>query len=319
MRRSLQGVICMSRRNQAEERKHFHFDNLYFGEPQQYESISLYQIGDLSCKGGYETGNHEQMCYEISYIVSGEGTCTIGNTVQPVREGDIVLNVPGERHNLRADDVNPFRFYYVGFLFAEAQEGEHSFLHIQRMFDQTSPRVVPNKLGIEAPFISIFNELLQLKSYAPTMIGAYLRQLIIIAYRSFHENWAKRYSPTALAEASGMSPMIYEVINYIDVNLHRIREMPQIAEELHYSYSHMSHSFSREVGLTMKEYYDRKRFEQAVEWLQEGEWTVTQIAEKLGYKSIHTFSRAFRHNFGISPTQYQALSAKNVQQEGELG
>ena len=54
-------------------RKKFHFDNVYFESPRLYEDILLYQIGDLSCESGYAIGEHEQYCYEISYIVSGKG------------------------------------------------------------------------------------------------------------------------------------------------------------------------------------------------------------------------------------------------------
>ena len=38
--------------------------------------------------------------------------------------------------------------------------------------------------------------------------------------------------------------------------------------------------------------------------LNEGS-NVTEVAEKLNYTSIYTFSRAFRNKFGVSPTHYQ--------------
>ena len=33
--------------------------------------------------------------------------------------------------------------------------------------------------------------------------------------------------------------------------------------------------------------------------------SVTQIADMLGYKSIHSFSRAFTRRFGVSPLEYR--------------
>ena len=289
-----------------DNQSHFHFDNMYMANPQQHESIILYQVGDLSCKSGYVVGDHEQFCYEISFIVSGKGSFHMDGKVYQLEEGDIVLNVPGEIHRCCADDEQPFRYFYVGFNFDSGADDEHSLNHIRKMFDQTAKRVVSNKLGIDVPFVSIFNELVNLKSYSSFMIGTYLRQLIVIAYRSFHDSWFTGYTP--VAKDAGPSRMIYEVINYIDVNLHRISELTQIADELHYSYSYLSHIFPKEVGLTIKEYYNRKRFEKAVEWLRSGELNVTQIAAKLNYQSIHTFSKAFRKNFGISPTEYQSMT-----------
>jgi len=289
-----------------ENQAYFHFDNMYMENPQHHESLILYQIGDLSCKKGYTVKEHMQHCYEISYVVSGKGEFHMDNKCYEIEEGDIVLNVPGETHYIRTNDEQPLRYYYAGFNFDISNENSQSFVHIKKMFDQTHYPVVKSKLQIDMPFVSIFNELVHLNSYSTVMIGMYLRQLIIIAYRCFHESWEAGYKPEQ-KEASATS-MVYEVINYIDVHLQKIKELSQIADELHYSYSYMSNTFSKEIGLTIQEYYNRKRFEKAVQWLQEGDMNITAIAEKLNYHSIHTFSKAFRKNFGISPSEYQLMS-----------
>lgn len=292
----------------TDNRMVFHFDHMYFHNPQRFEAIRLYQIGDLSCKGGYVVQEHEQICYELSYIVSGKGWFKIDDTSYPVKEGDIVLNVPGEMHACRADDEDPFRYFYVGFDFAGSEEGEpHAMDPIRKMFDQTHQPVASNRLGIDAPFVSIFKELVNLKSYSSFMIGTYLQQIIVLAYRCFHDSREKAYSP--LLQGKGVTKPIYEVMNYIEANLYRITELSAMADELHYSYSYLSHQFSKEVGLTIQEYYNHKRFEKAVQLLRGGELNVTQIAAKLQYQSIHTFSKAFRHHFGISPTEYQTIAA----------
>jgi AraC-like DNA-binding protein len=145
-----------------------------------------------------------------------------------------------------------------------------------------------------------------LKNYSALMIEMYLREIIVLAYRNFYDSWTIEYVPCIKGEDPKQT--VYEVINYIDINLLQITELTQIADKLHYSYSYLSHIFTKEVGLTIKEYYNRKRFEKAVEWLKNGEMNVTLIAERLQYQSIHTFSKAFRKNFGISPTEYQTLS-----------
>lgn len=292
--------------NNGNSKAYFHFDNMYFENPQQHESIILYQIGDLSCKKGYTVADHRQYCYEISYVVSGKGEFHMDNRRFEVEEGDIILNVPGETHYIRTDDEQPMRYYYAGFNFDASNEGSPAFVHIKKMLDQTQYPIVKNRLQIDVPFVGIFNELVHLNSYSSVMVGMYLRQLIVIAYRSFHENWDLGYKPE-LKEA-GASSMVYEVINYIDVHLQRITELSQIAEELHYNYSYMSNCFSKEIGLTIQEYYNRKRFEKAVQWLKEGTMNITSIAEKLNYQSIHTFSKAFRKNFGLSPSEYQTMT-----------
>ncbi|MCQ6563104.1 helix-turn-helix domain-containing protein [Paenibacillus mendelii] len=283
----------------------FHFDNKYANNPQIYESIILYQIGDLCCESNYSISEHLQYCYEISYVVSGKGVFYTNGKAFPVQEGDVFLSLPGELHDGKADASEPFRFFYVGFNFDAETDEQGEMTHVRKMFDQIGNSLTPDSLGMEAPFIHIFNELINLKSYSTLMINTYLHQIIVLAYRNFYDSWEREYA--SLQKNDETKRIVYEIINYIDVNLHKITELPQIAAELHYSYSHLSRIFSKEVGLTIKDYYNRKRFEKAIEWLKNAELNVTQISEKLQYQSIHTFSKAFRKNFGFSPTEYQTL------------
>ena len=44
-------------------------------------------------------------------------------------------------------------------------------------------------------------------------------------------------------------------------------------------------------------------------------YKISQISEKLGYVSIHTFSKAFRKTYGISPSEYQRLLGIGAQNE----
>jgi mannose-6-phosphate isomerase-like protein (cupin superfamily) len=84
-------------------------------DPMRFGALTLYQIGDLSCTGGYEIGDHVQFCYEISYIAAGKGVFTCDDAVFEVQEGDLVLHRPGQWHNGIADETDPFRYFYIAF------------------------------------------------------------------------------------------------------------------------------------------------------------------------------------------------------------
>lgn len=291
------------------DRKKFHFDNTYMENPQLFDQIVLYQIGDLSCEGGYVIGEHKQFCYEISYIVSGEGQFFTNGKSYFVRKGDVYLSLPEEVHKGVADKIDPFRYFYVGFTFEDCQLEQNPFYHIRKMFDQVKKPVLPDKFNIKAPFINIFNEIINVKSYSSLMMKTYLHQIVVLAYRNYFESWEKEYAPKSDTEKS--KQIVYEVINHIDVNLCKITDLSAIAVELGYNYSYISRIFTHETGLSIQEYYNKKRFEKAVDLLKKSELSITQIAEDMQYQSIHSFSKAFRKNFGISPTEYQILYKKN--------
>lgn len=280
----------------------FHFDNMHWKDPVLFGPILLYQIGDLACEGGYTTGQHKQFCYEISYAVSGKGVFSTDGVKQAVKKGDIYLNRPGEVHNVVADKTDPLRYFYAAFDL-EGYGGETNGLKpVFAGFDTISHPVAQDKYDMQALFIGIFNELINNKEYSDRMIAMSLSQLVILAYRNLRDGTHSEYAPKMSTEHP--KRIVYEVVNYIDSNLCGIVELADICSRFDYSYSYLSHLFSREMGMSLQEYFDDKRFAMAARWLAGGA-SVTEIAEKLQYQSIHTFSRAFRQHFGVSPTKYR--------------
>lgn len=52
------------------------------------------------------------------------------------------------------------------------------------------------------------------------------------------------------------------------------------------------------------EFFNRLKIEKAKELIRTRQFTFSQIADQLGYSSIHYFSRQFKKITGMSPTEY---------------
>lgn len=74
-----------------------------------------------------------------------------------------------------------------------------------------------------------------------------------------------------------------------------------------YSVSHLPVLFQEHFRCTPAEYIRRIRMQKAAYELRNLGFTVTEIGERCGYASIHPFSRAFRREFGCSPSQWRKL------------
>lgn len=45
--------------------------------------------------------------------------------------------------------------------------------------------------------------------------------------------------------------------------------------------------------------------EKAVEMIEQGNFTITEIALKLSFESLQSFSKSFRRTVGVSPMEYR--------------
>jgi len=293
----------MNNYNDNEKRKRFHFDNLYWSDPQDYELITLYQVGDLCCKGGYDIEGHIQMCYEISYMVSGMGWFATNGTRHPVKQGDLYISIPGEYHSGKADEKDPFRYFYMGFNFNKYPYMQNTLIHIEKMLQKIEMPCIKDRLGIDIPFRQVLGEINHVNEFSQLMIKTFLHQILVYTYRNFYSSWEQKYTPDPEKLQNGN--IIYRIISYIDNNLLDLTELQDIGHELGYSYPYLSRVFSEETGLTLQGYYTKKKMEKAMEWLQSDEFNITEIADRLGYQTIQAFSKSFKKTIGISPTQYR--------------
>lgn len=76
------------------------------------------------------------------------------------------------------------------------------------------------------------------------------------------------------------------------------------------SYSYLSKLFSKHEGKTLESYYIHLRIERVKEFLSYGELNVGEIAQKLGYSSVHYLSAQFKKVTNMSITAYRKDSEK---------
>ncbi|CAA7195584.1 helix-turn-helix domain-containing protein [Chryseobacterium potabilaquae] len=75
--------------------------------------------------------------------------------------------------------------------------------------------------------------------------------------------------------------------------------------QLHKDYSSLSKLFSQKEGITLEQFFILQKIEKTKELLLYNEYNVTEIAGKLGYKSVQYLSSQFRNITGFSPTEFK--------------
>lgn len=77
-----------------------------------------------------------------------------------------------------------------------------------------------------------------------------------------------------------------------------------LSSALHRDYSALSKLFSQNENVTLEHYFILQKIEKVKELLLYRERNLTEISQKLGYKSVQHLSAQFRKITGFSPTQF---------------
>lgn len=105
--------------------------------------------------------------------------------------------------------------------------------------------------------------------------------------------------------------MLTRVVEYIDMHLADDLTLTQLAQVGGFNASYLSRLFKQLMGIGPSDYISRKRMELAKRLLTETNDKIQEVAFKAGYLSAHSFTRAFRTDTGISPTEWRII-ARNV-------
>lgn len=88
----------------------------------------------------------------------------------------------------------------------------------------------------------------------------------------------------------------------------------EIAEACHVSVSRMSNQFKTAVGMGFLEYVWKMRLEKAQELLRTTDLSVDEISLQVGYLAATSFSRKFKQETGLTPSQYRSKFSQNSTQ-----
>nr|WP_262908465.1 AraC family transcriptional regulator [Chryseobacterium sp. R2A-55] len=84
-----------------------------------------------------------------------------------------------------------------------------------------------------------------------------------------------------------------------------------ITENLHKDYGAVSRLFSQNHEITLEQFFILQKIEKVKELLFYNEFSLTEIAGKLGYKSVQHLSSQFRNSTGFTPTEFKQKKDKN--------
>lgn len=103
---------------------------------------------------------------------------------------------------------------------------------------------------------------------------------------------------------AGSDPRLQRVINQIVQSPQQPSSLQELSAIAGASVRTIERLFKSEIGLTFRQWRSRFRLMNALTPIIEGD-NSTQVAQELGYRSVSSFIKAFKEQFGCTPQEYK--------------
>jgi AraC family transcriptional regulator len=110
------------------------------------------------------------------------------------------------------------------------------------------------------------------------------------------------------------SEQIRNVTQYIREHINEPLDRETQADVAGFSVPHFHRVFTATTGESAASYVRRLRLERAGRKLRMGAVDITEVARAAGYESHAAFGKAFKGQFGLSPSEFRQLGCRKATQ-----
>lgn len=251
----------------------------------------LYTVLYQEKERGFIFQGEKHTFWELTYVDKGCMICTVDGTDIQLTSGDLVFFAGGQFHSQRTVGEDIVSFVTVTF-----------DLNISRN-DILEGKVVQADETVHQILKKLLKEYQTKYIYSDEVIASLLIQILVYSLRHLQEHTVGQNVSTVLA-SKVKSRMVSESLQLIDQNIGDSLTIGELAQKLCVSSSLLSKAFKLETGYNVSEYIQNRRMELAKDLIRQGNYSVTQISDMLGYCSVCYFSAAFKKKFSITPSDF---------------
>lgn len=238
----------------------------------------------------YSFAGESHNFWELTFIDNGELITNVDGEDYALDEMDLILYSPGQFHTQHTG--NSKSCSYLTILFE--MDVPDSYLLTNRVYH--AHRDIHNALN---EFIKVSNNHML---YNSELMICYLKQLIIrILQYDFLTS-----SPIASTPMQQRfeNELLNEIIIYINDSIYEHITIEEICNKFSISRSSLQALFKNNLQTAPKQYISDLKLNKSKLLIKESMHTISEISSMLGFTSIHYFSRKFKQQFGITPTDY---------------
>ena len=258
-------------------------------------SFQLESITKSKYDSDWHSTLHTHPFTELFYVVDGKGEFNIQGQRFPVKPNDFVIINPQVEHTELSSPDEPLEYIVLGINglsfsnLTPVSEGGHPFSFFNLRDEQKDILRYLNAMVQEATSQQMSYEL---------VCHNLLEILLIKILRHQHFD-------LEVGKQSKATKDISFIKHYLETYYHESIQLEDLASMTHLSRFYISHSFKKEIGMSPMEYLIAIRIKESKILLRTTNYSISQVADIVGFTTPTYFSKQFRKSTGISPTDYR--------------
>lgn len=268
----------------------------------QYAGIRMYRN-----RNTIEFDPHWHTALEILYPIENSYTVHIGSHDYEVQEHDILVIAPGTIHSYSPPSTGERIFLLVHNSMLEAVPSVRTILQSIRPYALISKDAYPPLNAALCRILDyIIEEYDESGPYTDSLVLAKIVEFLVYLGRT--NMYRTTHTETFNSDNRQEYVIKYmEVCNYVTEHISEDITVDQLASVAGFSKFHFSRIFKDLAGMSCHEYLIQRRLENAEQLLADPDISITDVAMQSGFGSISTFSRIFRKEMGITPSDYRKI------------
>lgn len=237
--------------------------------------------------------------YQLIYVASGKAHFHFGDKEEIITAGHMVLYRPKESQKYEYYLQEQPEVYWVHFTGGNVK----NILHSYGISDDLKIFRCGSSLEYQNHFRIMIQELQLCKEHYPELLEMHLRQIFIMLHRQLNSD--SKIENSVLAEEMDKAMLYFNKHYNDDINIEKF------ASTIHMSTSWFIRNFKQYTGQTPMNYILSIRITNAENLLENTEYNLTEISRIIGYENPLYFSRIFKKQKGLSPSEYRKNIKKN--------
>lgn len=219
----------------------------------------------------YDSKEHAHGHYQLTYVEEGYQYIHIEKKIYLIPQNHVVWVPKGKKHytTSNAKSVNLMLAFFSTVPELVFYKDVHVF---------SAPAVLKEMILYARKWNALKNEDSEQKIFLHAMLNS---------LPNFSEEKRFLHIPVPMDER------LVQVSNFININYHYNLNIEELGEVARMSVRSLQRIFKTETGITVQKYIQLMRILKSIEFIDTKQYTLSQIAFKVGYKSLSAFTTSY--------------------------